>query len=470
MISFLLGAVAFFVVAALLLVFTRGRGSRAADADDPNVGWLRQREVELSSPETPGIHHRDPSGAEPDANRASGQSDNPTSIPRAATAAAAGASAESVDNPLLLSAQSRSLDSNTDALRDEAALRVLEDEESAPSSGYRDYSSADDPRSFWRLLAPILLVIIAASLLIYRETGSIEDVLIASQLVALGEGGQDVDRERLIARIEARSEQREENLAYQNLLGRIYMAEQNYAAASDAFGEIVDRAPDNPEALALAAQAQFLAAGRVLEPEAQLMAERALAGNPQQRTALGLLGMASFEQGAYAGAIEYWTRLQQQEPPDSAEFEMLQGVIAMARERLAPGSGVVANSGDAGSADSAPGISVELVLADGLESEPDAVVYVFARPEASNSGPPIAVARLSAGELPAMLRLTDANSMTGTQLSEAGVVRVFAQLSRNGKPGAANAQFVGVSDRAQASSGETAVRVVLYEQLKAESI
>ncbi|MEM6486516.1 MAG: tetratricopeptide repeat protein [Pseudomonadota bacterium] len=468
MISFLLGAVAFFVVAALLLVFTRGRGFRAADADDPNVGWLRQREAELSSPETPGIHHRDPSGAEPDANRASSQSDSPASIPKAATEP--GAASEAADIPQQLSSQSRSLDSNADALRDEAALRVLEDEASAPSAGYRDYSSADDPRSFWRLLAPILLVIVIASLLIYRKTGSIEDVLIASQLAALGEGVPDVDRDRLISRIEARGEQRKENLAYKNLLGRIYMAEQNYAAASEAFGGIVERAPDNPEALAMAAQARFLAAGRVLEPEAQLMAERALAGNPEQRTALGLLGMASFEQGAYAGAIEYWTRLQQQEPPDSAEFEMLQGVIAMARERLVPGSGAVAGSGDAGSADPAPGISVELLLADGLESEPDAVVYVFARPEASNSGPPIAVARLSAADLPAILRLTDANSMTGTQLSEAGVVRVFAQLSRNGKPGAANAQFVGVSDRAEASSGDTAVRVVLYEQLKAESI
>jgi cytochrome c-type biogenesis protein CcmH len=164
---------------------------------------------------------------------------------------------------------------------------------------------------------------------------------------------------------------------------------------------LAQKAPEDPQALAMAAQARFLAADRQLDGEAQLLAERALAVDPGQRTALGLLGMASFENEAYAAAINYWGRLQAQEAPGSPGYDMLEQVIAVAAERGGLSTAVVA----APTVDeSAPGISVSLALPEDHQTDPQAVVFVFARRAGAQGGMPIAVRRLQAAQLPLTLR------------------------------------------------------------------
>ncbi|MEO0438938.1 MAG: tetratricopeptide repeat protein [Pseudomonadota bacterium] len=412
MMLFFLGVVSLTAASIGLLVLTRARRPRATDFKDPNLQWLHLRQNELE-----------------------GQSA---------------------------------------ALRDEAALRVLsegideaaamgiggeqeQDREQKPSEQADRFSHSEkhDPRGFWRLLLIVGLALITVPLLIYQQIGSIDDVLIAEDLVALGSGEAEIERASLIRRIQARSEQRQDNLAYLNLLGRIYMADEDYAAAQESFSILAAKAPESPDALAMAAQASFLAAGRRLDPQAQLSAEKALAIDPEQRTALGLLGMAAFERGAFSGAIEYWTRLQQQEAPGSNEYQMLANVIQVAKEQ--------AGEVPAGSMEDAdpPGVDVEVVLDDGLQAEAEAVVYIFARSIGSSAGPPIAVVRLKGTDLPARLRLTDGDSMAGQKLSDADVVRVFAQLSKNGKPGDANSLYSGVSANTQVGVNDSVARIIL---------
>ena len=177
----------------------------------------------------------------------------------------------------------------------------------------------------------------------------------------------------------------------------------------------------------MAAQARFLAADRQLDSEAQLLAERALAVDPAQRTALGLLGMASFENGAYNAAINYWGRLQEQETPGSPGYDMLEQVIAVAMERGGLTKELAAASDDN---DNAPGISVSLALPADHQADPKAVVFVFARRAGAQGGMPIAVRRLQAAQLPLTLRLSDGDSMAGQLLSEAGAVLVSAPALR----------------------------------------
>jgi cytochrome c-type biogenesis protein CcmH len=65
---------------------------------------------------------------------------------------------------------------------------------------------------------------------------------------------------------------------------------------------------------------------------------------------------------------------------------------------------------------------------------------------------PIAVRRLTAAELPVTLRLSDADSMAGQVLSDAGDVVVSAQLSRNGQPGEANAPISAAPNPVRAAA------------------
>ena len=415
MTGFLLAALALFLLALGILAWRRD-GPRDADRDDPNLHWYRQRARELGE----GAGYGNNEGAEPG------------------------------NEP------------GNEALREEARLRLLEDTlpDARPATAADSSAAAGLGRVPLLALGAVLLLLSAA---IYRHTGALEDVLIHRDLARLKPGDGALARARLMQRIAARSAAREDNLQYLDLLGQLHMADENYRAASAHFARLAARAPQDPRAQAMAAQAQFLAAGRVLDDRARLLAERALAVDPRQRTALGLLGMAAFEAGSYRVAASYWERLQAQETPASPAYKMLGDVLALARQR----GGLVAPADEAAPLDKtaagghSAGISVSLAFAEGVAAEPGATVFVFARPASARGGMPIAVRRLSAGDLPLTLRLSDADSMAGQLLSAAGAVRVSAQLSVNGQPGLANARLSGAAGPVAVGGAEASVTIVL---------
>jgi cytochrome c-type biogenesis protein CcmH len=174
-----------------------------------------------------------------------------------------------------------------------------------------------------------------------------------------------------------------------------------------------------------------------------MRAEQALAVNPHQRTALGLLGMASFEQGKYRAAIEYWERLLAMEAPGSDGANMIAGVIRTARERLgdAPAGQPAAQPVQESQAPGGAGVTVRVNAPQGID--PGDTVFVLARNADSDSRMPIAVRRLSAAQLPVTLRLDDSSSMAGQKLSETESVLVVVQVSPDGRPGEASASWLG---------------------------
>jgi len=232
--------------------------------------------------------------------------------------------AADADDPNLAWYRSRSeeLEDADPQLVEEARLRLLED--GVEAGAYR----SDTRRGRLSTIAVWMLLAVGAGV-VYWQTGALEDVLIYRQLENIRPEDGEAARVALLGRIARRSEARPDNLQYLGLLGRLYMAGEDFGAAAEAYGRLAQAAPEDPQALAMAAQARFLAADRVLDPTAQLYAERALAVDPRQRTALGLLGMASFERGAYAAATNYWERLLAMEDPASPAYEMLDGVVGI---------------------------------------------------------------------------------------------------------------------------------------------
>ncbi|MEQ8263136.1 c-type cytochrome biogenesis protein CcmI [Pseudohaliea sp.] len=335
-------------------------------------------------------------------------------------------------------------------LLDDARLRVLEDgvEDPAPASAIAERRF----RAAW-LLPPLMLV---AAGWLYWQLGAMPDVTLAQRLDALGEDTPAADIDALMSDIGARVGQRPGNLGYRALLGRYHMARGNYALAADAYTDLASRAPGDAQALALAAQARFLAAGRELSPEAQRLAEQALATDPRQRTALGLLGMASFENGRYRAAIDYWERLAAQEPPGSPSAQMLADVIASARARLGGAGGDAAGAAPGETEAAGPGIVVTVNAPAEGALDGSETVFVLARREDASSRMPIAVQRFPAAQLPRTLRLDDRNSMAGQKLSTAGAVRVFVQVSPGGQPGLANAVLAGSAGPVTAAADDSA--------------
>ena len=141
-----------------------------------------------------------------------------------------------------------------------------------------------------------------------------------------------------------------------------------------------------------------------LRRRANRQAEQALAVDPHQRTALGLLGMAAFEQQQYRAAMQYWQRLLAMEPIESESARMISVVIETARQRLAEQDpSDVASSGVTASQEViAPsvGITVHVALSPDVEISAADTVFILARNADAGSRMPIAVQRLTRAQLP----------------------------------------------------------------------
>jgi cytochrome c-type biogenesis protein CcmH len=337
--------------------------------------------------------------------------------------------------------QAELAEEGADALQDDARLRLLEDEQQAGAAASpAPVASGSFPG--WVLLPVVALL----SSMLYYQLGAAPDVLISRQLEALETSDDPARTAALINAIQERVDQRPGNLDYVALLGRYYMGQQNYAQAAETYAELARQAPEDAFALAYAAQAEYLAAGRQLSERAKMWAEQALAIQPHQRTALGLLGMASFEQQQYREAIGYWERLLVTEQPGSESANMITGVIEAARQRLGEAGDtavVAAHTPQAGAAVAGAGVTVRVALPEGAQVAPSDTVFVLARNAASDSRMPIAVQRLQAGQLPVTLRLDDSNSMAGQKLSDTESVVVVVQVSPDGRPGEAGATWLG---------------------------
>lgn len=338
-----------------------------------------------------------------------------------------------------------------EALKEDVRLRLLEDEQQGKAGNAASDIEPEAPGGRFPRW-PLLLFLVLFSSGAYYLLGSAPDVMIARQLQSLGESSTPDDMQALMESVQRRSAQRPDNLAYVALLGRYYMGEEDYARAAAVYSELATAAPGDAQALAYAAQAEYLARGRQLTTQAQMWAEQALAIDPAQRTALGLLGMASFEQRQYRGAIEYWERLMATEPPGSQGAQMIASVIQSARAALgeapaAPHSLPAPADQDAStaSATAAPGagVTVRVSFPEDADYAPSDTVFVLARNALSDSRMPVAVQRLSAEQLPVTLRLDDSLSMAGQKLSELESVMVLVQVSPDGRPGDAGATWLG---------------------------
>ncbi|MBE9538597.1 MAG: c-type cytochrome biogenesis protein CcmI [Proteobacteria bacterium] len=321
-------------------------------------------------------------------------------------------------------------------LLEDMKLRLLED---LPAESAGENSPNPGQKSFPRwILLPLVAI---ASSALYYQLGSAPDVQISKQLKAIDEQTTPEQMQDLMLAIELRSQQRPENLHYRAMLGRFYMGQEDYRRAADTYSALAMDAPGDDQILAYAAQSEYLASNRTLGDNAQMLAEQSLAINPHQRTALGLLGMAAFEQGQYRAAIEYWERLIEMEPEGSEAALMIAGIVERAREKLGDSAPPVAKPQP--QAEVTAGVTVRVSLPPDASIPASSTVFILARGANSDSRMPIAVQRLQGADLPAILRLDDSTSMAGQKLSQTESIVVVVQVSPDGRPGAANATWLG---------------------------
>lgn len=216
------------------------------------------------------------------------------------------------------------------------------------------------------------------------------------------------------------------------LLGHLRMQTEDYAGAAEAFAALHEVAGPIVEVDLAWAQARFRADGGAMSPATRKIVDRILAGSPDQPEMLELLAVDAIHRRDFAAAAGYLSRVLRQ-PMSASRRALLTETLAKARSRLPEG----APAADTGSpAAETAGVAVSISLAPDLDADPGAVVFLIARdPDAPR--PPLAVRRLTVGELPAEVELTDADAMMpGRGLSDRDSVDLLARVSLSGSASA----------------------------------
>ena len=346
---------------------------------------------------------------------------------------------ETVDDWLAV----RRMETSDELLLSDAQLRVWDDKETENNAQAKadGVTSAPSRPGYQVALAGLIVL---ATIVLYDGLGAYEDVQITRSIASLDEA-TPTDVTALIARIEARSAERPDNLDYQSLLGEYYVATGNAAGALERFEAILVEAPNAPDVLGRAAQAEFVAEGQVLTERARKRAEQALAGDPRQKSALATLAMGSFGAERYQEAIGYMRVLRDLEIPGSEGHQLMISAIAEAESRLSSTDATeLASEAGAAEVEKAE-VMVSVSLPVGVDESVLAgqTVFVIARPAGSAARMPTAVTRMPANGWPLTVRLSDQNSMAGQKLSALAKVDLEVQVSPSGQPGLDNASFTG---------------------------
>ncbi|MFS4427489.1 c-type cytochrome biogenesis protein CcmI [Stutzerimonas stutzeri] len=340
-------------------------------------------------------------------------------------------------------------DAQLEAGRSDAARELLEDTENSDSPKIAKLGRSVP------LIAAVLVPLVGYGL--YMHWGASDKVQMARQF-----SEQPRTVEEMTAHLEQAVKEQPDSAEAWYFLGRTYMNQERPADAAKAFARVVELAGRQPELLGQWAQAQYFAGDRQWSEQLQALTDEALQADPQELTSLGLLGIAAYEEGRYQDAVRFWEQLVAALPENDPSREAIRGGIERARQQVDGGSGN-AEAGEAPAAASTQAAALQIqVQLDPKVAEtvsPEDSVFVFAR---AVNGPPVPLAakRLTVGDLPATVTLSDADAMVPSlKISSVEQVTVMARVSRTGD--ATKGKWMGQSEALETRGDKNAVRLTI---------
>ncbi|RFF64521.1 c-type cytochrome biogenesis protein CcmI [Stutzerimonas stutzeri] len=340
-------------------------------------------------------------------------------------------------------------DAQLEAGRADAARELLEDTENSDSPKIAKLGRSVP------LIAAVLVPLVGYGL--YMHWGASDKVQMARQF-----SEQPRTVEEMTAHLEQAVKEQPDSAEAWYFLGRTYMNQERPADAAMAFARVVELAGRQPELLGQWAQAQYFAGDRQWSEQLQALTDEALQADPQELTSLGLLGIAAYEEGRYQDAVRFWEQLVAALPENDPSREAIRGGIERARQQVDGGSGN-AEAGQAPAAASTQAAALQIqVQLDPKVAEtvsPEDSVFVFAR---AVNGPPVPLAakRLTVGDLPATVTLSDADAMVPSlKISSVEQVTVMARVSRTGD--ATKGEWMGQSEALKTRGDKNAVRLTI---------
>jgi len=336
-----------------------------------------------------------------------------------------------------------------------------------------------------RLIAGLVAFVLVVGGAGYAWLGNREGLLVSPGMQApvdssgasheLGAGQIEMMAEQLAGRLK----EHPDDARGWSMLGRTYSVLGRFPQAKEAYQHVIDLRPQDAQAYADYADASAMANGGKLEGEPEKMIERALQLDPDNAKALSLAGTLALRRGDAALAASRWERALRGVEPASDMANQIQAALNEARQRSGPASlaassapsqagaadprtstsGIATAAGDA--AARAPSVKVHVSVSTALRARaaPDDTVFVYAR---AVQGPkaPLAIQRLRVRDLPLIVTLDDAASMSpALRLSTATEVVIGARISKTGAALAQPGDLQGLSPAVAVGAHDVRVEI-----------
>ncbi|MFQ3786537.1 c-type cytochrome biogenesis protein CcmI [Halomonas sp. A29] len=277
------------------------------------------------------------------------------------------------------------------------------------------------PPAAGRIVVPIVaLAVVVSAVFWYQQQGAEGD------LALFNDFRQSESLPVLLQRLEQQSQRQPGNPNVWASLYPLYRDSGQGEAALSALENLIAIEGRVPSLLAQKAQLKFFMADRTLTDEVQALIDETLERDSREPTIFGMLGVHAFDRGDYEQAIDHWRRAIAG-MSDSGSSRALREGIQIAQQRLG-----VADDEEAIA--QGPGVLVSISLAEELQGllDDDTRVFIVAR-DMEGELPPLAVARVTLGDLPATLVLDDRHAMSdAASLSQASEVRLLVRVTKSG--------------------------------------
>lgn len=317
----------------------------------------------------------------------------------------------------------------------------------------------------------IALLVPTVSFGLYSYLGRADDVASKMAMDVWQQSSMDdLSIDEALVQLETELEARPENAEGWYLLATTRMNMSQFEPAVTAFQQSLNYLPETaqeyPMVMGQLAQAMYFASEGAMTEEVYSQVQATLNLDPNEITALGLLGIAAFEAQDYQEAIIHWEKALQSADGQSASS--LQTGIARAREALqAQGISVAPSVDQSEALAPGPGIRINLDIDPDILTEirGDQVVFIFAR--APGERMPITVERVQVADLPTRIFLSaDSSMVEGVTLSDFDVVDIVARISVSGMAEQQPGDFKGELSNVKVSDEEVSVSLTIADLIE----
>lgn len=224
--------------------------------------------------------------------------------------------------------------SEAEAARAEVSRRILANADAKGGAG--------GPRAI-SLLSPFLtpalgiaIPVAAVALYIVVGTPGLPDQPLSARATAPGKQPSITE---LVAKVEQRLAEHPDDAAGWDVVGPVYMLQQRYQEAAEAFRRAIKLAGETPKRLGGLADASLAASNGIVTDEARAAFERIVALDPKRPEPRYWLAIGKEQDGKLAAAIEDFARLSADPSLEPAARKVIDEHLAALRARLGPAVG-----------------------------------------------------------------------------------------------------------------------------------